>query len=119
MKIVYHRFTAAVLALLALCFIAPLAHAHSPRARELSVTVQSVQPKTRTLVVIPAENSNPREYVWTKSTWFVENSRFVEASRLKAGTKAKIYFHTPFFGKPYVSKVVWLSENPPSEKSTK
>lgn len=119
MKTNHHQITAALLALFALCFITPLAHARPPRARELSVTVQSVRPETRTLVVIPAEDLTPREYVWTKSTEFVENRRFVDASALKEGMSAKIYYHTPFFGKPYVSKVVWLSENPLSEKPSK
>jgi len=119
MKTNYHRIATAILALLALCFFAPTAQAITVRARELNVTVQSVLPQTRTLVVVPKEDTKAREYVWAKSTQFVENNRFVDASALKEGMNAKIYYHTPFFGKPYVSKVVWLSENPASEKPTK
>lgn len=116
MKTHGNRIAGVMLASFAFFFVAPLAHAHPPRARELSVTVQSVQLETRTLVVIPTADSTPREYAWTKSTQFVENNRFVDASPLKEGAKAKIYYHTPFFGKPYVSKVVWLTESPPSQK---
>lgn len=112
-----HRIAAAILALLALCFFAPSAHAHSPRARELSITIQSIQPETRTLLVVPANEVKPREYVWTKSTVFLKNHRVVDASALKVGVGAKIYYHTPFFGKPYVSQVVWLTENSPPKKT--
>lgn len=116
MKTNYYRFVAVTFALFALSFFAPHAQAHSPRARELLVTVQSMRPEARAIVVIPIGEGTPHEFVWTKSTQFIEDWRFVDASMLKKGMKAKIYYHTPFFGMPYVSKIMWLTESPPPQK---
>ena len=95
--------------LVALCLTAPAARAHSVHARELEATIQTIRMETRTLVVIPAKAKSAREMIWNKSTSFVEDGHFVDAAKLREGIRMKLYYHSPFFGKPYLTKVVWNS----------
>lgn len=96
-----------------LFFTAPVAQAHSARARELAVTVQMIRADARSLTLVPTKTKSPREFVWYKSTRFIENNHFVDAAALKEGMQVKVYYHSPFFGKPFVTKVVWSSAAPP------
>ena len=106
----HHRKIFAVVVLLAvLCVATPSARAHSVHAREFEATIQSIRMETRTLVVISAKAKFPREMVWNKSTSFVEDDHFVEAAKLPKGVQVRLYYHSPFFGKPYLTKVVWNS----------
>lgn len=101
-------FTSFIL-VVALCLTAPSARAHSVHARELEASIQSLRMETRTLVVISVKAKSPREMVWNKSTSFIENGHFVDAAKLREGIQVKLYYHSPFFGKPYLTKVAWNS----------
>jgi hypothetical protein len=47
---------------------------------------------------------------WNVSTWpVIHNWHFAPADELKDGTRAVVYYRTPFFGKPFVTKVVWVN----------
>jgi hypothetical protein len=35
----------------------------------------------------------------------------VSATELKVGMDVTIYYHSPFFGKPYATKVVWTNNS--------
>ena len=108
----YHRKISLVTGLIAtLWFTAPVAQAHSPRPRELIVSIQTLRVETQTLVVVSAKAKSPREFVWYKSTRFIENNHFVDTAALKEGMQVTVYYHSPFFGKPWITKVVWQSPN--------
>jgi len=93
----------------ALCFIAPSVQAHTVHSRELDATVRTIQAETRTLVVVSAKTMSPLQFVWNKSTSFIEDDHVVDAAALREGLRVKIYYRSPFFGKPYLTKVIWNS----------
>jgi hypothetical protein len=57
----------------------------------------------------PKNGKAPTELALTNQTQFVHNWHFAPASELKDGTRAVVYYRTPFFGKPFVTKVVWVN----------
>lgn len=81
--------------------------AHAPRARELIGTVQRIQPQAHSLTIVSAKAAASLELIWKRDTRFIENNHFVDSASLRKGTQIAAYYHTPFFGKPYLSKVVW------------
>jgi hypothetical protein len=109
MHLYHSKVSAAIFLIVALCLTAPLAQAHSVHATEVEAIVQSIRIEARTLVIISAKTKSPREMVWNKSTSFVEDNHFADATKLRARIHVKLYYHSPFFGKPYLTKVVWTS----------
>ena len=87
----------------------PNAEAHAPRARETQAVVQTVNHDKRTLTLSYPQGRGPRQLVWHSDTKFLRDWKFVPATELKEGTRATFYYHSPFFGKPFVTKVVWES----------
>ena len=85
----------------------PSAEAHAPRARESQAVVQTINHDKRTLTLSYPQGRGPRELVWHSDTKFLRDWKFVPATELKEGTHATFYYHSPFFGKPFVTKVVW------------
>ena len=83
------------------------AAAHTTRSRPASGVVESLDAATRTMVFAPATGTAPHQLVITRQTKFIHDWQFASAGEVKPGTKAVIYYRTPFFGKPFVTKVVW------------
>lgn len=104
-----HSSTARLAAALSatLCLAALPVQAHAPRARMLIGTVQRIQPQARSLTIVSAKAAAPLELIWKRDTRFIGNHRFVDSASLREGAQIAAYYHTPFFGKPYLSKVVW------------
>jgi hypothetical protein len=96
----------ALLVVLAL-FTAWPAAAHTTRSRPASGVVESLDAAPRTMVFAPAPGQAPRQLVITRQTKFIHDWQFAAAGEVKPGTKAVIYYRVPFFGKPFVTKVVW------------
>lgn len=44
---------------------------------------------------------------WTKNTRFIYKRELTNAVALKDGLSVVVYYHSPLFGKPFVTKVVW------------
>ena len=82
--------------------------AHAPRSREARVVIQSVDPRTRTLSLTCALRHVPQRLIWNANTGFIRDGRLVSAAELKAGTHATVCYHSPFFGRPYLTRVVWV-----------
>ena len=83
--------------------------ARPPRSRPLSATVESVSLEARTLTITPAKDKGPSDLALTRQTKFLHNWKFAAADELKPGTRATVYYRTPFFGKPFVTKIVWIN----------
>ena len=96
----------AVLTALALLAASP-ASAHTTLSRPASGVVESLDFETRTLWFTTAPGQAPRQFVVTRQTKFIHDSHFAPASELKPGAKAVVYYRSPFFGKPFITKVVW------------
>ena len=96
-----------VLLVVSALFIAWPAAAHTTLSRPASGVVESLDASTRTLLFTPAKGHAPRELVITRQTKFIHDWQFTSASEVKPGTKAVVYYRVPFFGKPFVTKIVW------------
>lgn len=83
------------------------AHAHTTPSRPASGVVESLDAATRTMVFASATGHAPHQLAVTRQTKFIHNLKFAAADEVKPGTKAAIYYRVPFFGKPFVTKVVW------------
>jgi hypothetical protein len=44
---------------------------------------------------------------WKPGTSFVRGGEFDRADSLKEGARVCVYYRSPFFGRPFVTKVVW------------
>jgi hypothetical protein len=96
-----------VLLVVSALFAAWPAAAHTTLSRSASGVVESLDASTRTLLFTPAKGQVPRQLVVTRQTKFIHDWQFASAGEVKPGTKAVIYYRVPFFGKPFVTKVVW------------
>jgi len=83
------------------------AAAHTVRSRPASGVIESLDSDTRTVLFKPATGHAPTRLVVTRQTKFIHDWQFTSAGEVKPGTKAVIYYRTPFFGKPFITKVVW------------
>ena len=99
-----------VLVLMAAFLTAQTAEARPPRARQVVAVVQTINSDKRTLSLIYPQGRGPRELIWNSATKFLRDWKFVPASELKDGTRATVYYHSPFFGKPFVAKIVWINQ---------
>ena len=90
-------------------FSASDASAHTTRSRPVEATVESVSLDNRTLTIAPAKGKGPSVLALTRQTKFLHNWKFAPASELKPGKHATVYYRTPFFGKPFVTKIVWIN----------
>ena len=85
------------------------AAAHTVRSRPGSGTVEVLDMETRTVKFAPANGKAPTELALTRQTKFIHDWHFAPASELKPGTKAVVHYRTPFFGRPFVTKIVWVN----------
>lgn len=83
--------------------------AHTARSRPMTGVIEYQNGKTRSVMFRPANGEAPTEYVLKNATKFIQDSHFVAATELRAGTKAVVYYRHPFFGKPFVTKIVWFN----------
>jgi len=99
------RFGPAMLVLL--LFAATTASAHTARLRPACGVVERLDVAGRTVHFAPRNGKAPTELALPRQTQFIHNWHFAPADELKDGTRAVVYYRTPFFGKPFVTKVVW------------
>jgi len=101
------RFGPALLGLM--LFSATAANAHTVRSRPACGVVERLDLATRTVQFSPKNGKVPTELALTSQTKFVHNWHFAPADELKDGTRAVVYYRTPFLGRPFVTKVVWVN----------
>jgi len=81
--------------------------ARAPQAREQCGVIQQIDQQKHTLTVLPEKKGQALNLVWKHDTRFIYNEKFTNSASLKPGLRACVYYHSPFFGKPFVTKVVW------------
>lgn len=101
------RFGTALLGLVLLS--ATAANAHTVRSRPACGVVERLDLMSRTMQFAPKHGEAPTELALTSQTKFIHNWQFAPADELKDGTRAVVYYRTPFFGRPFVTKVVWVN----------
>ena len=99
------------LLLLACCLASFSAVAHAPQAREAHGVIQSIDYQERIFMLTYAQEKGPQKLIWNSDTEFLRDLKPVSATELKEGTHLTIYYHSPFFGKPYATKVVWTNNS--------
>ena len=97
--------------LLACCFASSSVFAHTPHAREAHGVIQSIDYQKQILTLTYAQAPGPQKLIWKSDTQFVRDLKPVSATELKVGINVTIYYHSPFFGKPYATKVVWTNNS--------
>jgi len=63
-----------------------------------------------------AQEKGPQKLIWNSDTLFLRNWKTVPATELKQGAHITVYYHSPFFGKPFVTKVVLDNDDNHQEK---
>lgn len=101
------RFGPALLGLV--LFSATAVNAHTCRSRLACGVVERPDKVGRTVQFSPKDGKAPTELALTNQTKFVHSWHFAPADELKDGTRAVVYYRTPFFGKPFVTKLVWVN----------
>lgn len=91
--------------------LTPSAEARSPRARELCGIIQSIDPQSGMLTIQTPEGNAPAAFAIKRDTRFIKDWKFADAGALQEGLRACVYYRSPFFGKPFVTKVVWTKQN--------
>ena len=92
-------------------FTPQIAEARPPRARELCSVVQFFDPQTRMVTIQSLKRNQPATFAVKGDTQFIKDSKFTDSAAVKAGLRACVYYRSPFFGKPFVTKVVWTKQN--------
>lgn len=90
-------------------FSATAANAHTVRSRPACGVVERLDMASRTVQFSPTDGKAPTELALTSQTKFIHNWHFAPADELRNGTRAMVYYRTPFFGRPFVTKVVWVN----------
>ena len=98
------------LLLLGCCFASFSVSAHTPREREAHGTIQSIDYQKQILTLTYGQERGPQKLIWKSDTQFLCDLKPVPATELKVGMDVTIYYHSPFFGKPFVTKAVWVNE---------
>ena len=102
--------TISTLMLVVCCFVSSSDFAHTPHAREAHAVIQSIDCQKQVLTLTYAQERGPQKLIWRPDTQFLCDLKPVPATELKEGTPVTIYYHSPFFGKPFAIKVVWANE---------
>jgi hypothetical protein len=71
--------------------------------------IQAIDPQTHTLTIESPKRAEPLTVVLKRETKFIKNWKFTEQDSLAVGQHACIYYRSPMFGRPFVTKVVWTT----------
>lgn len=89
------------------------AEARPARARELCGVIQAIDLQTRSLTIQSPQREQPATFAVKCDTRFIKDWKFVGAASLKEGLRACVYYRSPFFGQPFVTKIVWSNQPQP------
>jgi len=81
------------------------AWARPPRSRTASGVIESVDHTARVLRLRQTERSEPLTVIWNWRTRFLAEDQLGTASLLQEGEWANVFYHTPFFGERYATRI--------------
>jgi len=67
--------------------------------------IESIDRDAYVLLLRLRGDARPLTLVWNSRTRFVEEARLVTAAELRMGAPVAVSYRTPFFGKPFASKI--------------
>ena len=80
--------------------------ANTHRDKNCCGTIETIDPDARILRIHRDGEAVPLTLVWNSQTRFIEGTRFVTAAELTRGARVTVWYHTPFFGKRFATKIV-------------
>lgn len=83
------------------------AAARPPRSREQCGVLRRIDRETQTLSLLPSQGRKSLEVLWKKDTTFLRNWKSDSVASVKEGMRICVFYRSPFFGKPFATKVVW------------
>ncbi len=78
----------------------------TPHGRDAAGVIERLNENTKTFQLRQSKDAKPITLSWNSLTRFIEGAQFVDASKLRKGTPVSVSYHSPFFGNPFVTKVV-------------
>ena len=96
-----------ILVLFAWWFANPNAFALTPHANETQGVIQTLDYQRQTLTLTYPDGRNPKKFIWKSDSLFIRDSIPASIKELKEGATVTLYYHSPFFGKPIITKIVW------------
>lgn len=105
-----------VLSTLLACIATP-AMALPTLGRHLTGTIEKIDLRIREVEMRRADKGTDVTFGWNRRTTFSTNGHPADATILKPGTRAKVIYHTPFIGKPFVSRVRIVAGSQPGMPS--
>lgn len=93
------------------------ASAASARGRTVTGTITKVDAAARDVELRVEDTGAPVMFTWNRHTSFIANGQFTDAAILKKGARIEVIRHTPFFGKPFVTKVTLQTSNHTKQKT--
>jgi hypothetical protein len=101
------------LLLLACCFANSSAFAHTPHAREAHGVIQSIDYQKRMLTLTYVKERGLLKLIWNSDTQFLRDFKPLPVRELEQGAHITVYYHSPFFGKPFATKVALDNDERP------
>jgi hypothetical protein len=74
--------------------------------------IQSLDRKNKILTIRIEGESRLQSFEWNRQAQFVQDGKFATDDALNPGTAVRIRYHSPIFGKPFVTKVIFLKLGP-------
>ena len=93
------------------------ASARSPQGRHITGIIRKVDASAREVEMLRENDRTPITFVWNRFTTFVAATSMADAAILKKGARVEVVRHTPFFGKPFVTKVTLLQTHNQTTKT--
>lgn len=81
--------------------------AHTPPVQEVCGIVQEINVPKRFLVLRCAGGAKPLSLVWLRGAIFLKDGKLANSGELTIGQRIFVFYHRPFFGKPFITKVSW------------
>ena len=99
-----------LLSVLLLFVAATSSFAHTVRSRQLCGTVASIDASNGTFEVKAERSGKIINLALPQRTPVFSDWKRVGSAALAEGSRARVFYRSPFFGKPFVSKVILLND---------
>ena len=80
--------------------------ARPTRSREECGITKKVDKVASALTILRERGGEPLEVVFNSDTTFLSNSKPTNSASIKEGLRTCIYYRSPFFGRPFATKVI-------------
>ena len=102
-----------IVILATLTLTSPDSFAHTTRAREFCGTIASIDSSHGIVEVKSERSAKILNVVLGERSHLLKDWKRVDRSAVSDGVRVCVYYRSPLFGKPYVSKIVILKEGDP------